>query len=104
LATSKSWRDKDSGERKDRTEWHSIVSYSDNSNKFAMQYLKKGSKVYIEGELQTRKYDDKEGVTRYRTEIILEAFGSKLISVEAIKSDNKPAGQERTDLDDEIQF
>ena len=69
VATSESWRDKASGERKERTEWHRVVIFNENLAKVAEQYLHKGSKVYIEGALQTRKYTDKDGAEKYTTEI-----------------------------------
>src|ERR1700680_5106047 len=69
IATSESWRDKASGERKERTEWHRIVIFNENLAKVAEQYLRKGSKVYIEGQLQTRKYTDKDGQERQSTEV-----------------------------------
>lgn len=77
IATSESWRDKNSGERKEKTEWHSIVIFNDNLAKVAEQYLKKGMKVYIEGALQTRKWE-KDGVERYTTEIVLQKFRGEL--------------------------
>ena len=72
LATTESWKDKATGERKDRTEWHSVAIFNDNLVTIAERYLKKGSKVYIEGKLRTRKWTDKEGKERYSTEIIAE--------------------------------
>jgi single-strand DNA-binding protein len=78
LATSETWRDKASGERKERTEWHSVVIFNENLAKIAEQYLKKGSTVYIEGQLQTRKYTDKDGVERYSTEVVLQRFRGEL--------------------------
>ncbi|MEI8150583.1 MAG: single-stranded DNA-binding protein [Hyphomicrobiales bacterium] len=78
IATSESWRDKSSGERKEKTEWHRVVIFSEGLCKIAEQYLKKGSKVYIEGQLQTRKYNDKDGVEKYSTEIVLQNFNSTL--------------------------
>lgn len=74
LATSESWRDKSSGERKDRTEWHNVVIFNENLGRVAQQYAKKGSKVYIEGQLQTRKYQDKSGQEKERTEVVLQRF------------------------------
>ena len=73
IATSESWRDKNSGERKEKTEWHQVVIFNDNLAKVAEQYLKKGMKVYIEGQLQTRKWE-KDGVERYSTEVVLQKF------------------------------
>jgi single-strand DNA-binding protein len=78
IATSESWRDKASGERKERTEWHSVVIFNENLGKIAEQYLKKGSKVYIEGQLQTRKWTDKDGQERYTTEVVLQRFRGEM--------------------------
>ena len=78
LATTESWRDKASGERKDRTEWHNIVIFNENLGKIAEQYLKKGSKVYVEGQLQTREFTDKEGNQRKTTEVVLQRFRGEL--------------------------
>ena len=78
IATSETWRDKVSGERKERTEWHSVVIFNENLAKVAEQYLKKGSKVYIEGQLQTRKWQDQSGVEKYTTEIVLQRFRGEL--------------------------
>ena len=78
IATSETWRDKQSGERKERTEWHSVVIFNENLAKVAEQYLKKGSKVYIEGQLQTRKWHDQQGVEKYTTEIVLQRFRGEL--------------------------
>lgn len=82
VATSEAWRDKTSGEKKERTEWHSIVIWSEGLAKVAEQYLKKGSKVYLEGQLQTRKWQDKDGHDRYSTEIVLNGFGASLIMLD----------------------
>ncbi|RYC31705.1 single-stranded DNA-binding protein [Lichenibacterium minor] len=82
LATTESWRDKASGERKEKTEWHSIVIFNENLAKVAEQYLKKGSKVYVEGQLQTRKYTDKDGIEKYNTEIVLQRFRGELTMLE----------------------
>ncbi len=78
LATSESWRDKATGERQERTEWHSVVIYNENLGKIAEQYLKKGSKVYVEGQLQTRKWQDQSGVDKYTTEVVLQRFRGEL--------------------------
>src|SRR3979411_624147 len=72
IATSESWRDKASGERKEKTEWHRVVIFNENIAKVAEQYLKKGSKVYLEGALQTRKWTDASGVEKYLTEVVLQ--------------------------------
>src|SRR5690242_21343914 len=78
VATSESWRDKATGERKEKTEWHRVVIFSEGLAKVAEQYLKKGAKVYLEGALQTRKWQDKDGQDRYSTEVVLQGFNSNL--------------------------
>lgn len=83
IATSESWRDKNSGERKEKTEWHSVVIFNDNLAKVAEQYLKKGMKVYLEGSLQTRKWQDKDGQDRYSTEVVLQKFRGELQMLDA---------------------
>jgi single-strand DNA-binding protein len=78
VATTESWRDKTTGERQERTEWHSVVIFNENLAKIAEQYLKKGSKVYLEGQLQTRKWQDQSGADRYSTEVVLQRFRGEL--------------------------
>ena len=78
IATSENWRDKNSGERQERTEWHNVVIYNENLCKIAEQYLKKGSKVYVEGQLQTRKWQDQSGQDLYTTEVVLTRFKGEL--------------------------
>jgi single-strand DNA-binding protein len=78
IATSDTWRDKSTGERKEKTEWHRVVIFNENLTKIAEQYLKKGSTVYIEGSLQTRKWTDKDGVEKYSTEVVLQNYGGTL--------------------------
>ena len=78
IATSESWRDKATGERKEKTEWHRVVIFNEQLAKVAEQYLKKGSTVYIEGQLQTRKWTDKDGQEKYSTEIVLQKFRGEL--------------------------
>lgn len=78
IATSENWRDKASGERRERTEWHSVVIFNENLARVAEQYCRKGSKVYIEGQLQTRKWQDQQGQERYTTEIVLQRFRGEL--------------------------
>ena len=78
VATSETWRDKGTGERKEKTEWHRVVIFSEGLAKVAEQYLKKGAKVYIEGQLQTRKWTDQSGVEKYSTEVVLQGFNSNL--------------------------
>ena len=119
IATSESWKDKASGERKERTEWHSVVINSDGLVGVAERYLKKGSKVYIEGQLRTRKWQDQSGTDRYSTEVVLSGFGGVLKMLDG-KGDGakQGGGQAETtqnfasqtsdeapdDLDDEIPF
>jgi len=127
VATSESWRDKATGERKEKTEWHRVVIFNEGLAKIAEQYLKKGSKVYIEGQLQTRKWTDQQGVEKYSTEVVLQGFNSALTMLDRAGggsgdfgggNDNdfgasRPAarqpamaggGGKRGDLDDEIPF
>lgn len=78
IATSETWRDRNSGERRERTEWHRVVIFNEGLCKVAENYLKKGSKVYIEGQLQTRKWQDQSGQDRYSTEVVLQGFNSTL--------------------------
>ena len=78
IATSESWKDKATGERKEKTEWHSVAIFNENLGRIAEQYLRKGSKVYVEGQLQTRKWQDQSGAERYSTEIVLQGFNGTL--------------------------
>ncbi|HEU5018237.1 MAG TPA: single-stranded DNA-binding protein [Pseudolabrys sp.] len=78
IATSESWRDKNTGERREKTEWHRVVIFNEGLCRIVEQYLKKGSKVYLEGALQTRKWQDKDGQDRYSTEVVLQGFNSQL--------------------------
>ncbi len=79
LATSESWKDKTTGERKEKTEWHNVVVFNENLVKVIKSYVKKGSKLYIEGALQTRKWTDKNGVEKYSTEIVLQGFSGSIV-------------------------
>jgi single-strand DNA-binding protein len=78
IATNETWRDKATGEKREKTEWHAVVIFNENLCKFAEQYLRKGAKVYIEGQLQTRKWQDQNGQDRYTTEVVLQGFSSQL--------------------------
>jgi single-strand DNA-binding protein len=123
IATSESWRDKASGERKEKTEWHRVVIFNENIAKVAEQYLKKGSKIYLEGQLQTRKYTDKDGSEKYSTEIVLQRYRGELVMLDgrgdgeraerperperpamAGTSEDARSFQRSGDLDDEIPF
>jgi single-strand DNA-binding protein len=130
IATSESWRDKTTGERREKTEWHRVVIFNEGLCKIVEQYLKKGSKVYLEGALQTRKWQDKDGHDKYSTEVVLQGFNSSLTMLDgrgggagagageggdsefgssgpAISRERKPAmagGGKRDDMDDEIPF
>ena len=99
LATSESWRDKTSGERKERTEWHNVVIFNENIGKIVEQYCKKGSKVYVEGQLQTRKWTDQAGVEKYTTEVVLQRFRGELTLLDSRASgegrDSVQGGEER---------
>ena len=120
IATSETWRDKGSGERKEKTEWHQVVIFNENIVKVAENYLRKGSTVYIEGALQTRKWADAQGVEKYSTEIVLQKFRGELTMLGG-KGDGasassgggggfqraQPSGPRESfsaDLDDEIPF
>jgi single-strand DNA-binding protein len=122
VATSESWRDKASGERKEKTEWHRVVIFNENLAKVAEQYLRKGSKVYLEGQLATRKWTDKDGQEKYTTEIVLNRFRGELVLLDARGEGagaggfgggqgrvsqgggDAPASFDRSELDDEIPF
>jgi single-strand DNA-binding protein len=84
LATSETWRDKTTGERRERTEWHRVVIFNEALAKVAEQYLKKGSKIYVEGQLQTRKWQDQQGQDRYSTEVVLQGFSSQLTMLDRV--------------------
>src|SRR5262245_49594592 len=128
VATSETWRDKTTGERREKTEWHRVVIFSEGLCRVVEQYLKKGSKVYLEGSLQTRKYQDKDGQEKYSTEVVLQNFNSTLVMLDRAGGgggdfneqgsggefgssgpSRKPAmagagGGKRGDMDDEIPF
>jgi single-strand DNA-binding protein len=90
VATSESWKDKSTGERKEKTEWHRVVIFSEGLVNIAKSYLKKGSKVYLEGALQTRKWTDKDGQEKYSTEVVLQGFGATLTMLDG---PNKGSGE-----------
>ncbi|MBS9720208.1 single-stranded DNA-binding protein [Tianweitania sp. BSSL-BM11] len=96
IATSETWRDKNSGERKEKTEWHTVVIFNENIAKVAEQYLKKGAKVYLEGQLSTRKWQDNAGNDRYTTEVVLQKFRGELQMLDKQPS-NRPPGAESSD-------
>jgi single-strand DNA-binding protein len=114
IATSESWRDKASGERKEKTEWHRVVIFNKNLADVAEKYLRKGSKVYLEGALQTRKWTDKDGQDKYSTEIVLQNFRGELVMLdtrgeggggrERVGASEAPASFQREEMDDEIPF
>ena len=112
LATSETWKDKASGEKKTKSEWHKVVIFNDNLVNLVKNYTQKGSKIYLEGKLQTRDWQDKDGNKKYTTEIILNGFESKIVLLDN-KEDNKPKMSEsddkafkeaETSLDDEVPF
>jgi single-strand DNA-binding protein len=94
IATSESWRDKGSGERRERTEWHRVVIFNEGLCRIAEQYLRKGSKVYLEGQLQTRKWEDQSGQDRYTTEVVLQGFNSQLTMLDSRNSGAGEGGQD----------
>jgi len=125
LATSETWRDKATGERKEKTEWHRVVVFNDNIVKVCENYLKKGSTVYVEGQLQTRKWTDQQGVEKYSTEVVIQKFKGELTMLGgrgdgggasrggdddyssgfSTGGANKPSGpRESYDLNDDIPF
>ncbi|MGH7039711.1 MAG: single-stranded DNA-binding protein [Stellaceae bacterium] len=93
VATSENWRDKASGERKERTEWHRVVIFNERLAEIAEKYLKKGSKVYLEGSLQTRKWTDNAGQERYTTEVVLGRFRGELTMLDSARGGGAPAGE-----------
>jgi single-strand DNA-binding protein len=123
LATSESWRDRNTGERREKTEWHRIVVFNDGLIGVIKNYLHKGSKIYVEGSLQTRKWTDQAGVEKYSTEVVLQGFGSALTMLDSRNANNdnatrggehssptqqpvaaKPRAAAGAELDDEIPF
>lgn len=119
VATSESWRDKASGERKEKTEWHAVTIFNDQLAKVAEAYLRKGMKVYVEGQLQTRKWQDQQGQDRYSTEIVLQKFRGELQMLDTKSDESAPkqeiqkadrddprtsVGRTQRDLDDDIPF
>ena len=119
IATSESWRDKASGERKEKTEWHRVVIFNKNLAEVAEKYLRKGSKVYVEGQLQTRKWTDKDGAEKYSTEVVLQNFRGELTMLDGRNGGeggggggfgggrgtaDAPATFQRDEMDDEIPF
>lgn len=108
VATSETWRDKSSGERKERTEWHKVVIFNEALGKIAQQYLRKGSSVYLEGSLQTRKWTDQSGVEKYTTEIVMQRYRGELTLLGGgggrSESTHTPQQSYGPDLDDQIPF
>ncbi len=125
VATSETWRDRQSGERRERTEWHRVVIFNENLAKVAEQYLRKGSKVYLEGQLQTRKWQDQNGQDRYSTEVVLQRYRGELTMLDgrndregmgggqmgggygggqSMPQDRGPAPAIGGDIDDDIPF
>lgn len=90
LATSEVWRDKDTNERKERTEWHRVSIYNEKIAEVAAQYLKKGAKIYIEGQLETRKWQDKDGQEKYTTEVVLRPYKGELVMLDRPSSEGAP--------------
>jgi single-strand DNA-binding protein len=95
LATSESWKDKNSGERREKTDWHNVAIFNENLVRIAEQYLKKGSKVYIEGSLQTRKWQDQSGADKYTTEVVLQNFNGTLVLLDRAEGGGMGGGGQR---------
>ena len=93
LATSEKWKDKASGEQRDKTEWHRVVVFTDGLSGIIERFVKKGSKLYVEGALQTRKWTDKDGTEKYTTEVILQGFNNKLEIIDSRKEDSSNGGR-----------
>ena len=120
IATSESWKDKNTGERRDKTEWHSVSIFSEGLVRICEQYLKKGSKVFVEGSLQTRKWQDQSGADRYSTEVVLQGFNGTLTMLDSragsngdfdsskdtneLSANSDSFSNSASDIDDEIPF
>jgi single-strand DNA-binding protein len=113
IATSESWKEKDTGERKSKSQWHRVVVFNEGIIKVCENYLKKGAKVYLEGQIETRKWTDQQGVEKYTTEIVLRPFRGKLVMLDGKKDSqasepHEPAsyvnGERVDDMDDDIPF
>jgi single-strand DNA-binding protein len=125
VATSETWKDRNSGERRERTEWHQVQIFNEGLATTAERYLRKGSKVYLEGQLQTRKWTDQQGQDRYSTEVVLQGFGAKMVLLDRAEGGGsgagtsggssggwdddqggagRPAGPVDQDLDDDVPF
>lgn len=116
VATSENWKDKSTGEKRERTEWHRVVIFNEALCDVAEKYLKKGSRVYVEGKMQTRKYTDAKGIEKYTTEVVLTGFSCQLVLLDRAtgdrppppsdddRNDQAPGPGKRPDLDDEIPF
>ena len=111
IATSENWKDKSSGESREKTEWHRVVIFNEHLAKIAQNYLKKGSKVYVEGQLQTRKWTDQSGVEKYTTEVVLQRFKGELTMLDGRSEErvgnqvqNKTEAPPSNNMDDEIPF
>jgi single-strand DNA-binding protein len=106
IATSESWRDKNTGEKKERTEWTTVVVFTEGLVKVVEQYVKKGSKLYIEGQLQTRKWQDQSGNDRYSTEVVLQGFNAVLTMLDGFSKDENPQPKQSMSeaLNDDVPF
>jgi single-strand DNA-binding protein len=100
IATSENWNDKATGERKEKTEWHNIVIFNENLGRVAKNYLRKGSKVYVEGQLQTRKWQDQSGNDKYTTEIVLQRFRGELVLLDSREGSGAGRGAFNEDFED----
>ncbi|MEM8772739.1 MAG: single-stranded DNA-binding protein [Pseudomonadota bacterium] len=120
VATSENWKDRNTGERREKTEWHRVVIFNEGLTRIAEQYLRKGAKVYLEGQLQTRKWQDQNGNDKYTTEVVLQGFNSTLTMLDSrnggggsfergndaggMSDQSRSSGSQRYELDDDIPF
>jgi single-strand DNA-binding protein len=113
VATSESWKDKNTGERREKTDWHNVVVFNENIVNFIENYVKKGSKVYIEGKIETRTWEDNQGVKKYMTEVVVRPFGGELKLLDKIERDQSSHDRAKAngyqpdpidDFEDEIPF
>lgn len=100
VATSERWKDKATGEQRERTEWHRVAIFAEHAANFAEQYVRKGSRVYIEGKLETRKWQDQSGQDRYSTEIVIRPYGGEIIGLDKAPADRGQGGQRQGDRND----
>jgi single-strand DNA-binding protein len=112
VATSERWKDRNTGEQRERTEWHTVAVFAEHVVNYAEKYLRKGSKIYVEGRLETRKWQDQSGQDRYSTEVVVRPYGGEVVGLDKVQSGDRQEGggtshnppPQNRDLDDEIPF